>query len=76
MSFSRNLPDEGITIDGLVGVSDQPPPPNPIPHESIAFPFCFQQIKIPQMEGGKHTLPGHKMPLPGLHMCSYYTFLV
>ena len=53
MSFSRNLPDEGIAINGLVGVSDQPPPPNPIPHESIAFPFCFQQIKISQVEGGK-----------------------
>ena len=27
------------------------------------------------MEAGKHTLSGHKTPLPGLHMCINYTFL-
>ena len=26
------------------------------------------------MEAGKHTLPGHKTPLPGLHLCGDYTF--
>jgi len=28
----------------------------------------------PRVEAGKHTLPGHKTPLDGLHLCGDFAF--